>query len=48
MCLLTQLLVYESLDVLVHVSTLVGDFVIVDIVYHSCDVMFMDYKTWWI
>lgn len=39
-------MICESLDVSVHVSILVEDFVIIDTIYRSYEVTFMIYKTW--
>lgn len=39
-------MVVDFLDNHVHVSTLIGDSIIVDQVYHSCPVIFMGYPTW--
>ena len=37
-------MICESLDVRIHISTPVGDFVIVDRVYYFCVMTFMGYK----
>ena len=37
-------MIFESLDVRIHISTPLGDFVIVDRVYYFCVMTFMGYK----
>ncbi|WMV46853.1 hypothetical protein MTR67_040238 [Solanum verrucosum] len=36
----------DVIDALIHVSTPIGDFVVVTQVYHACSVLIVDFQTW--